>query len=75
MGLFGQQDLAENGDSKLGNSFTIRLPAGKPFENVHLQLKIRADLIHHHQQTKDGATIEHRVSTIYYRCLQNRAIL
>ena len=52
----GQQQQQQQQQS---NHFLIKLPSGKPFENVQIPIRVRAELIH--QQTKEGSTVEHRV--------------
>jgi hypothetical protein len=65
-----QETSTETGNSKSegeqqqqSNHFQIKLPAGKPFENVQIPIRVRAELIH--QQTKEGSTVEHRVIIVF----------
>ena len=52
--------------------FKVKLPPGKPFENVNTRLRVRADLTQH--QSKEGGTIEHRVGVLSSFLIQGLAV-
>jgi hypothetical protein len=40
----------------------VKLPQAKPFDNISVRLRVKAELLQ--QQTKEGSTVEHRVRNV-----------